>query len=1614
MRAFNYKMSDADQKAWDRCMDGEYGSVELNLMGTCNGVARRASVIVDVTAKKRQFATNFDDDSVSNLDWTDEFDYVVEAIVRLDVNSGTPNLYVEIEHECECQSEDDLLDFEARAMLDEALAMAIEALANFTAYVDMSDEWGEGLADEDEIELPVVKPLRVSDLEAFLQCPRRMWLERRGSELSPPAPTDAMNFKQRHDQDALRNEFQIHIERRFPARQAHFFSRSANPKETSQTRGFGGSFTLDAFVAEPHAIVQNDGLWHIFSSRASTTAPNAPRADSDHIFAVATQAWVFQKSTGARVHKISIAYLNKEFTLPAAGQPLTHLFIEVDVTAQCAADIKELDRKFHGWIAAMRNTLAGDEPKLDMGDQCKKGRGCPLLEHCKEAAPDKQEHPIDLLPDSAGKGLAKTLKAAGILSILNALPDQLVSKSPLTAQLYRRIQTAHTQGTAVLDGGAKTHLDQLAYPRYYFDFEGIDFALPLWLGITPYTQIPFQWSCHVETSSGLFEHHEFLDLSGEDPSLRCVEAMLKVMPIGDHGKIFVYFAGYEKSRIEELAERHPEHREALLSYCERLEDLLPLVKQNYYHPEMKGSFSIKKVLPAIAPHLDYSELDGVQDGIGAQVSYLRAILNPNSAEERQSREQLLRYCRQDTWALVVIARFLAGQPLIPDECLTLHSFSHQAGKSNLVPALSQLRICINHNTLPHPGRAHGKIIMATSTVNWSAEQQTVLNLPPGRHLVLAPPGSGKTELLAERFRARTNASGDSDSALCVTFTNRAARNMIDRIGGALGRSDFVGTLHSFAFKFLTANDLLPAHTSILEQKERDALLEDAVEAAHTQFAEDPELVLNTKRGAPPDLAFLKHLLLISSGIAEERSRKVDWLAIQGKISTNEQFDLVKCPFLLKDAWLEEIKLFVRQGKSNKSFWQAMMAHYAKAKAAQHCVDFDDLLTRCTHALVQNMEKPDPEIKMASYGWIQLDEAQDFNPLQWLILLLLSGQASHLVAFGDLHQSIYAFMGAQYDLIERFKKTASSVHSLKTNFRSNSGLVDRLNGFAHQAFGSGFVPMAAQNNLPVFGDVIKSCSLPPFYGKNGDPAEVKTIMAIAKSRPHASIAVLTRTGRYAQSLSKLLDGQGQAHSLLSSELDVFETRSVSNVMSILAAHLNPMRKEGWARLLFLYGVASTRKEARKLLNAMLEVGMHPSDWLGDWNPDRQVKPSFMVDRFAERINSNAFVVIDTETTGLNPEVDDIIQLSGVKPGPTELAEFNSYLLTVKTIPKEVSEVNHIDAAILAAKGVARASAFDGFKTFCSERFLVGHNIRFDLRMLDANFPRDGVAPMSNDREAFDTLSVAQLLIERGDEPGQAKNHKLGSLMDALGIDQSKFNLHNALDDVKATEQVARKLADIAIDREEAREALAIQIRQDMKKFRQKIQDAWTYLRHLSDNPQAPIDYGKTFIEVDRLSWTSVDDGTASPEFNAGNIAKVSRFLRTVKKPTRQNQPMSFASFAEFFNDELAHYNEADLLTPDNRLVLSTIHKSKGLEFDVVIIAGFKDYYYPATFMGKLSNASSPAAFAAEEQRVLYVALTRAINQVFLLSTTGSEPAYMNWLHAPKAHAIEAEVDLFSEH
>jgi len=496
--------------------------------------------------------------------------------------------------------------------------------------------------------------LTKTQILSFRQCPRRLWLELH--EPLPPAPRSQRMIDGELVNERARAELGTVVWPRSDDDKAAAAANALIELDANSTLPFvefpvvhqGVYVRLDALIPTSTGYV----LRETKSSGFPVEKDDSPGdAEKRHIEDIAIQAWALV-GAGVRWSRAELSLINKPFVYPGNGA-YQGLLKQLDVTVRVHERLAEVPH----WVEGAQAMRTAPMPVVQTGQQCGKPYPCPYIKRCQSWEPPAPDAPLTLLPGSAGKALARKLADQGHVSLTGVTEGALYGKD---VALYRRIRKAHIDKSAVLEPAAGEYLRTLPYPRFYFDFESINSAVPLWRGIRPFQQICFQWSCHVEHAPGQFTHAQFLDVTGDDPTERCARSLLAALGDNPLSPIFVFYAQFEDGRLKEMAEMLPALREALFSVRARLIDLLPITKQSYYHPAMVDSFSIKAVLPTISA-LNYEELVEVKDGETAQMAYMDAALKDAPAERVEDLARKLRqYCRQDTWAMVLLAYYLAG------------------------------------------------------------------------------------------------------------------------------------------------------------------------------------------------------------------------------------------------------------------------------------------------------------------------------------------------------------------------------------------------------------------------------------------------------------------------------------------------------------------------------------------------------------------------------------------------------------------------------------------------------------------------------------------------------------------------------------------------------------------------------------------------------------------------------------------------------------------------------------------------------------------------------------------------------------------------------------------
>jgi hypothetical protein len=374
----------------------------------------------------------------------------------------------------------------------------------------------------------------------------------------------------------------------------------------------------------------------------------ATEVKDTHVPDAAFQALVLQRAK-IPVGRVFLGLVNNQFVLRRPGD-FAGLLTEVDITDSVQRYLREAGAR----ALEFQEIMAGDSmPGIGVGPHCLSPHECPFLSRCM-AGQKTPEYPVDVLP--RGGQVVGELLADGYRDLREVPVERL------TSDVHRRVFDATVSGLAFFDVAATVELRGLTYPFSYLDFETISYSVPEVIGTRPFEQLPFQWSAHMENAPGDVRHAEYLAIESFGDFETLAHTLTVALPAA--GPIFAYNANFEERVLLRLAELVPGQAAALRGLAERLVDLLPITRAAYYHRDMRGSWSIKNVMPTIAPELGYEQLDEVQEGDEAQRAFLE-LRGRNVSPERELvlRAALLKYCRHDTWVMVVLRRFLCGAPL---------------------------------------------------------------------------------------------------------------------------------------------------------------------------------------------------------------------------------------------------------------------------------------------------------------------------------------------------------------------------------------------------------------------------------------------------------------------------------------------------------------------------------------------------------------------------------------------------------------------------------------------------------------------------------------------------------------------------------------------------------------------------------------------------------------------------------------------------------------------------------------------------------------------------------------------------------------------------------------
>ncbi len=486
--------------------------------------------------------------------------------------------------------------------------------------------------------------LSKSQYMAFLHCPKEFWLFRNRPDLISTLTS--------HQQSIMQTGEIVGLQARklFPEGRAVDYLPGKQEEMVRQTRAlidegcntiYEASFIHNGMFAAVDILHRENGAWSLYEVKSSMGIKES------YILDIALQSWVVEGS-GLPLKSSNLINLNKYYERES----------ELDISA--LFNIIDVSLRIRPWQIPvpenrekMMELLEKGEPEREIGMYCLSPSECPCREYCWKT--------LASVPDDSVFTLTTT-RMDEKFELYNSGIQRL---KDLPVESLGKAQRLQVEGKPyVEEENIKSFLEKIEYPVTHLDFESFQQAVPEYEGVKPFQQIPFQYSLHIDEGKRLV-HKEFLALREADPRRLLAEQLIEDVP--ESGTVLAYNKTFEKNVINRLAARFPDLQPRLSSISERIYDLMePFQKRWYYHPAMEGSYSIKKVLPALVPEMEkaYAELPGVHNGGEASSVWQNLPSVTDPAEVEAIRKGLLEYCRLDTLAMVKILEIL-GQSGFP-------------------------------------------------------------------------------------------------------------------------------------------------------------------------------------------------------------------------------------------------------------------------------------------------------------------------------------------------------------------------------------------------------------------------------------------------------------------------------------------------------------------------------------------------------------------------------------------------------------------------------------------------------------------------------------------------------------------------------------------------------------------------------------------------------------------------------------------------------------------------------------------------------------------------------------------------------------------------------------
>lgn len=856
------------------------------------------------------------------------------------------------------------------------------------------------------------------------------------------------------------------------------------------------------------------------------------------------------------------------------------------------------------------------------------------------------------------------------------------------------------------------------------------------------------------------------------------------------------------------------------------------------------------------------------------------------------------------------------------------------------------------------------------SITFNKKQQQVINELNQNILLSAGAGTGKTNVLSYRVANILNKNrANADELLCLTFTNKACRELKNRITSQL---DFetankitIRTIHGFAYQVITTtakkSQTIFKEFVIFDDEDQKTLIRQTIANFPKARALDIQYIVNCIEQLKQERA-LKHIYT--------KDIEDDYTTIYHQhLKFNKTFNQQQNDNLTKFFQFDGLNIII---------------NYELALQQMHGLDYKDLIANA-YRLFQDENICSSWRKR--YKYIMIDEMQDTSSFEYTMLENLF-PANNIMLCGDEFQTIYEWRGSnpQKILTAFTEKYNPLIINFNENYRSTRLLLEMAYNTLINLFHKETISHSYAKNL-----LSKSSEL-------GHKIELKQANSLANEaqwifqnivnllplvKTPTQIAILVRQNNYLQNLTLHLNYLANIYNQKNQETPIhfiqidnirfFKRQEIKDILSIMKYLINPNDYLSLQRILINLIPNIGIRTIKQISSAeYLQNGLRLSDFINANFQNPNYEP------FSDLISaylSKDIIVFDIEGTGTDIFADNIIQLSAIKIRKgKKIAEFNRYLKSDKPVG-DSEKVHHISDEYLQTHGENPKLVLQEFCQFIQDAIITGHNIRgYDMDILNQNLLKHNLKPVDFSNINFDTLDLVRRFYPN------LPNHKLEFLSNHFQF-ETKSN-HNSLDDVFATWELLHKLLeDKIIPTAKKRSEL---INKQKNKFIHVAQIFQKLHNILNDNlllENLITQIVKEFDLVNIYKANATQDGAVRLE-NIRNLFRLAKAELNSHRGT--NGIKELLEYASLSNTDL------DSLTSSHpKIPIITIHQAKGLEFDYEFLAGMNDDIFPSYF------STRNGSITEEEKRLFYVAITRAKKALFL-SSSGRPSRLLNYI------------------